>query len=218
MRRRFAPAALIAALLMLAALIACGGSSSSSTTTSTNTIQTITLTPATVSVGINQSTNFIATATDSNGNQVSNITYSWTSDAPTIAIVNNSGLATALSPGIAKITASVTVSSSTGSSGTNTINSAPSTLNVIPPVSKVTISPVSAQIAVGQTQQFTAKVTDVNGTPIAGVLVTWSDSNAAVVSIDANGLARGISPGGPVAIVAQAGGVQSSPAQLTVTQ
>ncbi len=216
--RRFAVLAAIIALFALATLLACGGSSSSSTSTSTTpTIQTITLTPTSASVGINKSTNFIASATDSSGNAVSNLSYTWKSSAPTIAIVSNSGFATGLAAGTAQITASVTIASSTSSTGTTDVTSAPATLTVIPAISNVAVSPVNAQIAVGQTQQFTAKVTDANGNSIPGVVVTWQNSNAAVASIDVNGLATGRSPG-TVAIVALAGGVQSSPVQLTVTQ
>ena len=215
-RRLLASAAMVAALLMLAALLACGGSSSSSSTSSTTTLQTITVTPSSVSVGINQSTNFIATATDSSGNAVSNLVYTWNSSDSTVAIVTNSGLATGLKAGTVQITASVTTVAATATTPATVVTSNTATLNVIPPVAKVTVAPVSAQVAVGGTQQYTATVTDANGNAIKNVVVTWNISNAAVASIDANGLARGISPG-TVAIVAQANGVQSSPVQLTVT-
>jgi len=212
-----APAALVAALFMMAALLACGGSSSSSTSTTATTLKSITITPSSATVNVNQSTNFIATALDSNGNAVSNLTYDWTSSAPTVAIVSNSGLATGLTAGSAQITASVTTVAATSTTPATVVTSNTATLSVIPPIASVAISPVSAQIAKGQTQQFTAKVLDANGNTISGVIVTWSDSNAAVASIDANGLATGLSPG-TVAIVAHAGSVQSNPAQLTVTQ
>src|ERR1051326_3033430 len=95
-----APAATMAALVALAALLAWGGSSSSSTTTTATTLKSITLTPSSATVNVNQSTNFIATALDSNGNAVSNLTYDWTSSAPTVAIVSNSGLATGLAAAV----------------------------------------------------------------------------------------------------------------------
>ena len=208
--------ALMAALLMIAALLACGGSSSSTTTTDTTTLKTITITPASATVNINQSTNFIATALDSKGNAVSNLTYTWTSSAPTVAIVTNSGLATGLAAGNANITASVTTVAATNTAPATVVTSNTATVTVIPAIASVAILPVSAQIAKGQTQQFTAKVLDANGNTIPGVIVTWSDSNAAVVSIDANGLAIGLAPG-TVTIAAVAGGKQSNLAQLTVT-
>jgi uncharacterized protein YjdB len=212
-------AGLIAALLTMAALLACGGGSSSSTSTDTTTLKTITITPSSATLNVNQSANFIATALDSNGNAVSNLTYTWTSSAQNVAIVTNSGLVTGLAAGSTQITASVTTVAATSTTPATVVTSNTAAVTVIPPIASVAISPVSAQIAKGQTQQFTAKVLDANGNTIPGVIVTWSDSNAAVVSIDANGLATGLAPG-TVTIVAHAGSsnIQSNLAQLTVTQ
>jgi len=223
-----APLALLAALAMLATLLACGGKSSSTTTTSV-TLQTITITPSTATVGVNQSTTFIATALDSSGNAVSNLAYTWNSSAQTVASVTNAGLATGLTAGSTQITASVTTVAATATAPATVVTSNTATLTVIPPVASITISPVSATISKGQTQQYTAKVADANGKGIPGIQVTWSNSNAAVVSIagsgvptDANGLATGVATGiavgGPVAITANGSGVISNIAQLTVTQ
>jgi plastocyanin len=44
---------------------------------------------------------------------------------------------------------------------------------------------------------------------------TWSSSNTAIATVSANGLARGVAAGGPVAITANTGGF-SGTAQLTV--
>jgi uncharacterized protein YjdB len=228
-RRWAAPAALLASLALLATLLACGGSSSSSSSTTTVTLQTITITPSNVSIGLNQSTNFIATALDSSGNAVSNLVYTWTSSAPTVAIVTNTGLATGLTAGTAQITASVTTVAATATTAATVVTSNTATVNVIPPVAKVVVTPASAQIKAGQTQQYTAQVVDANGKGIAGIQVTWQSSNAAVASVapsaaatDANGFAAevvtGITAGGPVVITANANGVISNPVQLTVTQ
>ena len=228
LRKWIPPAALMAALLMIAALLACGGSSSSSSSSTATTLKTITITPSSATVNVNQSTNFIATALDSNGNAVSNLTYTWTSSAPTVAIVTNSGLVTGLTAGTANITASVTTVAATNTTPATVVTSNTATVTVIPPIAKVVVTPASAQIANGQSQQFTAQVVDASGKGIPGIQVTWNDNNAAVVSIsgsgvptDANGfatgVAKGISPGGPVAVQANAGGVTSNIAQLTVT-
>lgn len=231
-RNRLAPVALLAALALLATLLACGGKSSS-TTTSTVTLQSITITPSTATVGINQSTNFIATALDSSGNAVSNLQYTWNSSAQTVAIVSNTGLATGLTAGTANITATVTTVAATATAPATVVTSNTATLTVTPAVAKVTLSPVNAQIKVGQTQQYTAQVVDSNGKGIAGVQVAWQSTNAGVISFapnggptDANGLATetvtGNAAGGPVVITAivttNSGTVTSNPAQLTVTQ
>lgn len=216
-RRWIAPAGLMAAVLAIATLLACGGSSSSSSTTTTPTLQTITVTPSSVSVNINGSTNFIATALDSSGNAVSNLTYTWDTSDATVANITASGLATGLKAGSVKVTASVTTALATNTTPATVVTSNAATLTVIPPVASVSISPVNAQIAVGQTQQFTAKALDANGNPIPNVIITWKNSDAATVSIDANGLATGLKPG-TVTIAAVVQNVMSPLAQLTVTQ
>ncbi|HEX5871637.1 MAG TPA: Ig-like domain-containing protein, partial [Longimicrobium sp.] len=59
---------------------------------------------------------------------------------------------------------------------------------------QVIVSPDSASIAVGATQQFTATVLDLHGNPLV-CAVTWSSDNTAVATVDANGLATGVAPG-----------------------
>lgn len=60
---------------------------------------------------------------------------------------------------------------------------------------QVIVTPDSASIAVGGTQQFTATVLDLHGNPIPGAIPTWSSSAPAVATVDASGLATGVSPG-----------------------
>ena len=60
---------------------------------------------------------------------------------------------------------------------------------------QVIVSPDSASIPVGGTQQFTATVLDLHGNPIVGATPTWTSSAPAVATVDANGLATGVSPG-----------------------
>jgi uncharacterized protein YjdB len=215
-----ATAGLMAAVLTLATLLACGGSSSSSTTTTTPTLKTITVTPASANVNINGSTNFIATALDSSGNAVSNLSYTWNSSDQSVASISGNGLATGLKAGATQITASVTTVAATATTPATVVTSNTATLNVIPAVAKVTVSPVNAQIAVGKTQKFTAQVLDANGNPIPTVIVTWQVSDPSVVSISASDQTSITVTGnkaGTVAITAQGNGVQSAPAQLTVT-
>ncbi|MBI4543666.1 MAG: lamin tail domain-containing protein [Gemmatimonadetes bacterium] len=61
-------------------------------------------------------------------------------------------------------------------------------------VATVTVTPASASIAVGGTQQFTASATDANGNPVATTF-SWTSSNTVVATVDASGLADGQSAG-----------------------
>jgi hypothetical protein len=78
---------------------------------------------------------------------------------------------------------------------------------------QVVVTPDSASIPVGGTQQFTATVLDLHGNPLA-VPVTWSSSNPGVATVDGSGLATGVSVG-QTTITATAQGASGS-ATLTV--
>ncbi|MGH7674054.1 MAG: leishmanolysin-related zinc metalloendopeptidase [Gemmatimonadales bacterium] len=84
-----------------------------------------------------------------------------------------------------------------------------------PVPASVQLSPGSRSFtAVGQTQQFMATVRDAQGNTIAGVGVTWSSTNDAIVSVDGNGLATAEALGG-AQVRATAGSVMGS-ASVTV--
>ncbi|HVH11613.1 MAG TPA: Ig-like domain-containing protein, partial [Longimicrobium sp.] len=78
----------------------------------------------------------------------------------------------------------------------------------------VVVSPSSATVAVGGTQQFTATVTDLHGNVVPTPTVTWSSSAPAVATVDGTGLATGVSTGSST-ITATSGGA-SGTATLTV--
>jgi hypothetical protein len=59
---------------------------------------------------------------------------------------------------------------------------------------QVIVSPDSAEIPAGGTQQFTATVLDLHGNPLA-CSITWSSDNAVVATVDGSGLATGVAPG-----------------------
>lgn len=78
---------------------------------------------------------------------------------------------------------------------------------------QVIVTPDSASIPVGGTQQFTATVLDLHGNPLAAS-VTWSSSDPGVATVDGTGLATGVSVG-QATITATAQGASGS-ATLTV--
>jgi hypothetical protein len=155
---------------------------------------------------VGQTQQFVATASDANGNPIPGVTFTWASSDPSVASITSNGLATGL------IVASATITATSG-----TVDSNASTLTVTPSnVGSITLTPPAPSIQVGQTQQFVATATDANGNPIPGVTFTWTSSSSAVASISSTGLATGLS-GGTTTITASAGGVTSSGVQLQVT-
>src|SRR2546426_4085227 len=62
-------------------------------------------------------------------------------------------------------------------------------------VASVAVSPASAALQVGQTVQLAATPQDTSGNPLAGRVVTWASSNAAVAPVTASGLATAVAVG-----------------------
>jgi hypothetical protein len=70
----------------------------------------------------------------------------------------------------------------------------------------VVVTPASASVEAGATVQFTATARDGAGSTIPDVSFTWSAANAAVATVDANGLATGVVMG-TTTIQAMASGI-----------
>ncbi|HKR00189.1 MAG TPA: lamin tail domain-containing protein [Pyrinomonadaceae bacterium] len=82
-------------------------------------------------------------------------------------------------------------------------------------IDHITVTPASATIVIGGTQQFTAQAFDASNNALTGVTFTWNSSNPGVATIDGNGLATGVAAG-TTQITATSGSVTSSAATLTV--
>ncbi|MBI3792337.1 MAG: Ig-like domain-containing protein [Gemmatimonadetes bacterium] len=76
-------------------------------------------------------------------------------------------------------------------------------------VASVSVSPPTATLAVGATQQLTAVTRDANGNVLNGRAVTWSSSATAVATVSASGLVSAIGSGSAT-ITATAEGVPGS--------
>jgi alpha-tubulin suppressor-like RCC1 family protein len=113
----------------------------------------------------------------------SSTTIAWSSSDDGVATVDASGLITAVSNGIAVITATA------GSSRLDI------EVTVAQEVSSVTVAPVSATIDPGQTQQFTPTALDANSNPVTGVNFLWVSSNHNVATVNQSGLATGVGEG-----------------------
>jgi len=79
---------------------------------------------------------------------------------------------------------------------------------------QVVVSPDSAAVPAGGTQQFTAAITDLHGNAIPGAPVAWSSSAPSVATVDGSGLATGVATG--QASITATAGAASDAAVLTV--
>src|ERR1051325_2261728 len=86
---------------------------------------------------------------------------------------------------------------------------------ISPAIARIEVTPASASIFVGQTQQFTAHAFDADGQELSGVIFIWQTSNIGIATVNQNGLATGVAQG-TAEIRAVARGVQSAPSTLTV--
>ncbi len=195
---------LAAAVVGLLALAACGDSSSSSSTT----VKKVVVVPSVVSLRINSGQKFTATALDADGQAVTSATFTWSSsDTDLVVIDNDTAIATAKSAGTAKIYAK---------DKTYGVTSEAAAVTVTPQIASITLSPVNASIKVGETQQFLATATDVNGKVLNGAVFQWNISYSGVATIDKNGIASGISAGTAL-VTASSEGVTSPVSTLYVT-
>jgi hypothetical protein len=63
------------------------------------------------------------------------------------------------------------------------------------PVASVSVSPASATLSVGATQQLSAVTKDSAGNTLTGRVVTWSSSNPAIATVSGSGLVTAIAAG-----------------------
>jgi trimeric autotransporter adhesin len=177
-------------------------------------LTSVAVSPGTASVQTGATQQFTAQGTFSNG-ATRDLTslVTWTSSSPSVASIVAGGLATAQTPGSSTIMASFIQPGSTVS-GTATLTV------TAPTLTSIQVSPGTASVGVGATQQFTAQGTFSNGTTrdITSE-VTWTSSSPSVASIVATGLATAHSQGSSTitASFTQASGTVTGTATLTVT-
>ena len=167
-----------------------GVSATTAVTVTLPVVATVAVTPTSATLAVAATLQLIATARDAQGATITGRAVTWNISDTTIARITTAGLVTAVAAGVAiasatidgvQGTAAITVGSG-GGSGTF-------------PISSITLSPTSATLAPGGTQQFAATARNSSGDPLSGPTFTWSSSDPAVVSVDGNGLATAVSAG-----------------------
>lgn len=174
------------------------------------TAASVVVTPAVVSLpALADTVRLTARATDARGKTLPNPALTWSSSAPGVASVNQTGLVTAVSNGAAIITA--TSDGASGMAGATVAQKA----------STVTVAPATASLeALGKTVQLSADAKDANGYPVPGVTYSWTSSHPGVATVDASGLVSAVGSG-TTTITATAdgkgGGAVVSVAQATTS-
>lgn len=135
---------------------------------------------------IGQTMQITASVTDQNGKPM-NAQVSWSTDAPAVATVSNSGVIAAAGNGTTTVRA--TAGSAAAAAVAVTVEQQAATLEV----SATTV----ALIGTGATHALTAIVRDAGGHPV-GTQVTWTSSNDGIVSASSNGTITAIALGAAV--------------------
>ena len=177
---------------------------SATVTVTTVPVASVAVSPATAAILIGAAQQLTAVASDSAGNPLAGRAITWSSDNPAVAAVGLTGLTTGVAAGIATIRA--TCEGQTAS--------AIVTVNPVP-VASVTVSPTSATMRVGSAVQLTAVARDSAGGPLAGRPVTWTTSDLAVATVNANGSVTSNAVGSATITATSEG--KSGTAAITVT-
>ncbi len=180
------------ALALAAAALVCAGSTALAQHTAR--VAQVQIAPSDAKVAVGATTPFVATAYDAAGNPVTDATFTWSSGSPEVASIDQSGIATGKSPGLAIITVRTGTGSAAKSAQVPIEVSAPAPV-VPPPPARVDVTPTDASLVVGAHVRFVATATDSAGKPYPGAAFTWSSSNEAVATVDATGTATGVAPG-----------------------
>jgi plastocyanin len=177
-----------------------GVTGSTSLTVAPAALVSIAVSPANPRIVKGQTQQFTATGnyTDSSTQDLTN-SVAWSSDTPSVATINAAGLATSVTPGNAKISA--TLSGVTGSTKLNV------TAGILV---SIAITPVNPTVNKGETEQFVATGTfSDSSTQDISSSVTWTTGTSSVATISATGLASTLAQG-TTSVTASLNGISGS--------
>jgi hypothetical protein len=193
-------------------------SASAQVTITAATTVSVTILPASVTVAAGGTQQFTATVQNTSNTAVTWQVNGVNGGNATVGTISSSGLYTA--PGVVPNPATVTVTAVSQADTTKSA-SAQATITAATTVS-VTISPTSATVAAGGTQQFTAMVQNTSNTAVTWQVNGVSGGNATIGTISSSGLytAPAVVPSPAtvtVTAVSQADATKSASAQVTIT-
>lgn len=137
------------------------------------------------------------------GDTLANVPIDWTALDPGVATIDAGGKVLGKMDGTARMVASSGSFADTA------------TVHILAQVASVSIQPDVSDIPLYGTRQFTATLRDRNGNTLPTRPVTWTSSNPAAITIDANGVATGVNIGASE-ITAAIGGSTGTAEAMTV--
>ncbi|MFY0607611.1 MAG: Ig-like domain-containing protein [Cyclobacteriaceae bacterium] len=143
-------------------------------------VQSISLSPNTLTVGVNLSESINASLSPANATDKS---VTWSSDNSAVATVSANGMVTGVSAGTAKITAT-SVSNPTVSGSVD--------VEVFVPLIAITLDPQNLDLKIDENADIKAAFNPENAT---NKEITWSSDNTIVATVDENGQVTALSEG-----------------------
>ena len=197
-----------------------GSASGTATVTVAQAVDSVVVSPPSVTVATGDTLRLSAEALDANGHPVAGVEFAWSSSDASVATVDGSGLVTGVGAGGAEIAAAS--SGVTGRAALSVETPAPATVTVAPD----TVS----FMALGDTARLSAEVLDQFGRTLPGAAVSWTSADASVAAVDSTGLvtaagagattvtatADSVSGSAAVTVMQSAGSVVVSPPSATV--
>lgn len=189
---------------------AAGSFSASIAFTVASAVHSVTVTPATVSIGSGTSTQLTATVRAANGSLITGRPITWTSSDASAASVDAMGVVRALTPGTTPVTITATVD---GVQGVSIVTVTPGvgrmwlgTEYLALPAGSAAVSPISVSLATSA------------GIPIStvGKTITWSSSNTGVATVS-DGFVTAVGAGWAIVSAACEGRVASAVVIVTPT-
>jgi len=146
-------------------------------------VATIVLSPDSIRLAfVGATAPLTAVIRDAADHPIEGVPIVWTTSAPPVATVSDSGVVTAVGFGTATIAA--------------TIGSVSATAEVaVVAAASLQISSSAAEGNEGESVQLSAIAKDALGRPVDGVAVTWVSDSAQIATVDAAGLVRALKPG-----------------------
>jgi len=172
------------------------------------TLRYLTISPANSTIAIGGTQQYSATLYYSDGSIVyGSSAVTWSSSNSSVAGISSTGLATGT--GIGTVTITATAGGAAAATSTLVVNQ----------LTAITVTPTTASIVAGATQQYhaTGTYTSSGGPATVDItsLVAWSSATTSVATITSAGLATGVAAGSSV--IKAALGTLSATATLTVT-
>jgi len=152
----------------------------------TPTVNSVTVSPASVTLDPNGTQQLTATvdATPASADK----TVTWTSSAPGIATVSESGLVTAVAQGTATITATSNLDNTKSGTCSVIVNAPAAPI----PVTAISIKS-STTLGIGESETLAITYTPADANQ--GKAVTWTSANSSIATVDANGKVTGVAAG-----------------------